>query len=412
MKYGLIGGKLTHSFSKTIHEQLGNNDYELLEISEENFHDYMIKRDFYAINVTIPYKEKIIPYLDFISPQAKRIGAINTVINKDGKLYGYNTDYDGLKALLKRLKVDCKEKKILILGSGGTSKTARVVIEDLGCRNYYFVSRTKTAQTITYQEAITIHNDCDIIINTTPCGMYPNTDCLPIHLHNFKKLEAVVDVIYNPLRTKFIVKAQNRKILAIGGLYMLVAQAFYASRLFQDKNLNEEQIDCIYHHLVQEKENIVLIGMPSSGKTTIGSMLAKRLHKEFIDTDELIKSRIQMEISEYFSKFGENSFRIVESQVIEEVSKRTNLVIATGGGVILKEVNIENLKENGKIVLLNRSLDNLIATSDRPLTATKEKLETCYFERKLLYKKFCDIVIDNNHDLTNAVDEIIERMKI
>ena len=412
MKYGLIGGKLTHSFSKTIHEQLGNNDYELLEISEENFHDYMIKRDFYAINVTIPYKEKIIPYLDFISPQAKRIGAINTVINKDGKLYGYNTDYDGLKALLKRLKVDCKEKKILILGSGGTSKTARVVIEDLGCRNYYFVSRAKTAQTITYQEAISIHNDCDIIINTTPCGMYPNTDCLPIHLHNFKKLEAVVDVIYNPLRTKFIVKAQNRKISAIGGLYMLVAQAFYASRLFQDKNLNEEQIDCIYHHLVQEKENIVLIGMPSSGKTTIGSMLAKRLHKEFIDTDELIKSRIQMEISEYFSKFGENSFRIVESQVIEEVSKRTNLVIATGGGVILKEVNIENLKENGKIVLLNRSLDNLIATSDRPLTATKEKLEMCYLERKLLYKKFCDIVIDNNHDLTSAVDEIIERMKI
>ena len=193
---------------------------------------------------------------------------------------------------------------------------------------------------------------------------------------------------------------------------MLVAQAFYASRLFQDKNLNEEQIDCIYHHLVQEKENIVLIGMPSSGKTTIGSMLAKRLHKEFIDTDEVIKSRIQMEISEYFSKFGGNSFRIVESQVIEEVSKRTNLVIATGGGVILKEVNIENLKENGKIVLLNRSLDNLIATSDRPLTATKEKLETCYLERKLLYKKFCDIVIDNNHDLTNAVDEIIERMKI
>ncbi|MFR7880970.1 MAG: shikimate kinase [Christensenellales bacterium] len=181
-----------------------------------------------------------------------------------------------------------------------------------------------------------LHNDCDIIINTTPCGMYPNTDCLPIHLHNFKKLEAVVDVIYNPLRTKFIVKAQNRKISAIGGLYMLVAQAFYASRLFQDKNLNEEQIDCIYHHLVLEKENIVLIGMPSSGKTTIGSMLAKRLHKEFIDTDELIKSRIQMEISEYFSKFGENSFRIVESQVIEEVSKRTNLVIATGGGVILK----------------------------------------------------------------------------
>ena len=154
--------------------------------------------------------------------------------------------------------MDCKEKKILILGSGGTSKTARVVIEDLGCRNYYFVSRTKTAQTITYQEAISIHNDCDIIINTTPCGMYPNTDCLPIHLHNFKKLEAVVDVIYNPLRTKFIVKAQNRKISAIGGLYMLVAQAFYASRLFQDKNLNEEQIDCIYHHLVQEKENIAV----------------------------------------------------------------------------------------------------------------------------------------------------------
>lgn len=412
MKYGLIGSKLTHSFSKVIHEKLGNYDYELLEISEENFHNYMLKKDFNAINVTIPYKEKVIPYLDIISPQAKKIGAINTVINKDGKLYGYNTDYYGLKALLGKLEINCKRKKILILGSGGTSKTTKAVIEDMGCNCYYFVSRTKTPQTITYQEAIKNNSDCNLIINTTPRGMYPNNKDLSIDIDKFKKLEAVVDVIYNPLRTKLIVKAQNNKIVAIGGLYMLVAQAFYASCLFQNKNLSEELMDDIYHNLMREKENIVLVGMPSSGKTTIGKMLARRLNKEFIDTDELIKAQIQMEISEYILKFGEGSFRIIESQIIEEVSKRMNIIIATGGGAILNAVNIENLKENGKIIFLNRCLDKLIATGDRPLTTTREMLETRYYEREPLYKTLSDLTIDNNHSLENAVDEIIEGMKI
>lgn len=412
MKYGLIGSKLTHSFSKVIHEKFGNYDYELLEISEENFHSYMLKKDFNAINVTIPYKEKVIPYLDIISPQAKKIGAINTVINKDGKLYGYNTDYYGLKALLGKLEINCKRKKILILGSGGTSKTTKAVIEDMGCNCYYFVSRTKTPQTITYQEAIKNHSDCNLIINTTPRGMYPNNKDLSIDIDKFKKLEAVVDVIYNPLRTKLIVKAQNNKIVAIGGLYMLVAQAFYASCLFQNKNLSEELMDDIYHNLMREKENIVLVGMPSSGKTMIGKMLARRLNKEFIDTDELIKAQIQMEISEYILKFGEGSFRIIESQIIEEVSKRMNIIIATGGGAILNAINIENLKENGKIIFLNRCLDKLIATGDRPLTTTREMLETRYYEREPLYKTLSDLTIDNNHSLENAVDEIIEGMKI
>jgi len=368
MKYGLIGSKLTHSFSKVIHEKLGNYDYELLEISEENFHSYMLKKDFNAINVTIPYKEKVIPYLDIISPQAKKIGAINTVINKDGKLYGYNTDYYGLKALLGKLEINCKRKKILILGSGGTSKTTKAVIEDMGCNCYYFVSRTKTPQTITYQEAIKNHSDCNLIINTTPRGMYPNNKDLSIDIDKFKKLEAVVDVIYNPLRTKLIVKAQNNKIVAIGGLYMLVAQAFYASCLFQNKNLSEELMDDIYHNLMRE--------------------------------------------SEYILKFGEGSFRIIESQIIEEVSKRMNIIIATGGGAILNAVNIENLKENGKIIFLNRCLDKLIATGDRPLTTTREMLETRYYEREPLYKTLSDLTIDNNHSLENAVDEIIEGMKI
>ena len=219
-------------------------------------------------------------------------------------------------------------------------------------------------------------------------------------------------MIYNPLRTKLIVKAQNNKIVAIGGLYMLVAQAFYASCLFQNKNLSEELMDDIYHNLMREKENIVLVGMPSSGKTTIGKMLARRLNKEFIDTDELIKAQIQMEISEYILKFGEGSFRIIESQIIEEVSKRMNIIIATGGGAILNAVNIENLKENGKIIFLNRCLDKLIATGDRPLTTTREMLETRYYEREPLYKTLSDLTIDNNHSLENAVDEIIEGMKI
>lgn len=405
--YGLIGEKLGHSFSKEIHESIQDYEYELIEIAREDFDSFLKEINFKALNVTIPYKELIIPYLDYISPKAKEIQAVNTVVNKNNKLYGYNTDYLGLKKLIEFNNIDLKNKKVLILGTGGTSKTASVVAKDLNAKEILKVSRNKKDNVITYDEAINNHNDCDIIINATPCGMYPNDDLI-MDISNFNNLEAVIDVIYNPLNSKLLREAKKKKIKAINGLYMLVAQAVYASYIFIDKEVEEEKIEEVYNKILKQKQNIVLIGMPSCGKSTIAKKLSKVFKKKVVDTDVLIEKKLKMPISSFLNKDNENEFRDIESEVVNEVSMQNNNIISTGGGVIKRLENIDKLKMNGIIFFIDRSLELLQTTSSRPLSSNINDLRNLYEQRYNIYVNCADYVIKNNDKLENVIKEIVE----
>jgi shikimate dehydrogenase len=405
MEYGLIGEKLGHSFSKIIHNELFSYNYELKEIKPEEFDEFMRKADFKAINVTIPYKEMVMEYLDEISEKAKEIGAVNVVVNDDGKLIGYNTDFLGLKGLIQKNNIDLKDKKVLILGSGGTSKTALAVCRDLGAQQAFRVSRSGGNGLITYDEAEKV--DADIIINTTPCGMYPNIEGAAIDIDKFDGLSAVVDVVYNPLNTDLIVKAKAKGIKAVGGLYMLVAQAIFAAEKFGFK-VKEEDFERVYNKIFKEKQNLVLIGMPTSGKTTIGKILSEELGREFIDSDEEIVEKIGMSISEFFEKNGEAEFRKIEAQVIKEIALKQGAVIATGGGVILNKRNIELLKMNGKVIFLNRPLDMLLTSEDRPLSSDRELLKKRFEERHEIYKASADVEIIADSDIKTNVQKVKE----
>ena len=404
--FGLLGEILGHSFSKEIHESINDYTYNLIEVSKDNFNSFMETKNFKAINVTIPYKELVIPYLSYIDPKAKQIGAVNTIINDNNKLYGYNTDYLGLKQLIIKNKIDFKNKKVLILGTGGTSKTAFVLSKDLGCTQVIKVSRRKSDETISYEEAKEKYNDANIIINTTPCGMYPNDDLI-IDLDNFNNLEAIVDVIYNPLNTKLIRAAKERNIKAVNGLYMLVAQAVYASYLFINKDVVESKIDEVYKKIKNNKLNISLIGMPSCGKTTISLELGKLLNKEVVDSDVLIEKEINMPISQFLNKDNENVFRDIESKVIDNISKQNNLIISTGGGVIKRKENIDYLRRNSIIIFIDRDLELLQTTSSRPLSNNKTDLQKLYNERYDIYVSSCDYIVKNNDELKSTIDEIL-----
>ena len=405
--FGLLGEKLGHSFSKEIHESINDYKYNLIEVSKDNFDKFMVDRNFNAINVTIPYKEMVIPYLSYIDPKAKEIGAVNTIVNNNNQLFGYNTDYLGLKKLIEKNNIIFENKKVLILGTGGTSKTAYILSKDLGCKEVVKVSRKQSESTITYDEAKNKFNDANIIINTTPCGMYPNDDLI-LELENFHNLEAIVDVIYNPLNTKLIREARKRNIKAVNGLYMLVAQAVYASYIFINKEVDENKIDEVYQKIKNTKLNISLIGMPSCGKSTISKMLGKLLNKEIIDTDDKIVEEIQMPISSFLNKDNESDFRDIESKVIDEVSKLNNIIISTGGGVIKRKENIDRLRRNGLIIFIDRDLHLLQSTSSRPLSSNKTDLEKLYNERYPIYKQSCDYIIKNNNNIEDVIKQIIE----
>lgn len=407
MKYGLIGEKLGHSFSKEIHEMLGYYKYEIHEVAKSDIDSFMKQHDFLGINVTIPYKETVIPYLDEISAQAASIKAVNTIVNINGKLIGHNTDYFGMLALIKRNKLDVNNKKVLILGTGGTSKTAYAVLSDLGARQILKASIIDEPGTITYEEANTIHNDVDIIINTTPVGMYPKNDGQIIDLDNFKNVIGVIDVVYNPLRTNLVLQAKTKNLIAEGGLYMLVGQAVYAAGIFLNKEIDLNIIDEIYEKIKNDKENIVLIGMPSSGKSTIGKILSEQLNKKLIDTDELIVNKINMSIAEYMKTHSEKEFRDIETECVKEAAKMSNVVVATGGGAILRAENVNALKQNGKLYFLKRNLELLTPTESRPFSSDMEALKKRYTERLPIYESVCDVVIDNNNEIFDAVKQIL-----
>lgn len=406
MQYGLIGEHLTHSYSCEIHSSIAGYSYELCEIAPNRLDAFMTKRDFIAINVTIPYKQAVIRYLDEISDTAKAIGAVNTVVNRDGRLFGYNTDFYGLRDLILSNGIELSGKKVLILGTGGTSKTARAVAASLGAKAIINVSRKKTDSTVTYDEAVSLHSDAQIIINTTPVGMYPNTYSTPIDLSHFKSLCGVVDAIYHPLRSNLVLTAEDLSVKACGGLYMLSAQAVYASEKFLDTQYDKSVIQKAYKNVLDQKRNIVLIGMPSAGKTTIGKRLSKLTGKKFVDTDSEIITKIGMPISDYFAKYGEAQFRRVECDVIKELSDKSGLVIATGGGSVLNADNRRHLKQNGIVLLLDRSLKNLMFTPDRPLSSDKDALKRLYEQRIEIYKATADVTINADKTINDTLNTI------
>lgn len=406
MKYGVIGEHLKHSFSKEIHNQIGDYDYIIKEIEPENLESFIKERDFLGINVTIPYKEKVIPMLDYVDKNARTIGAVNTVVNREGKLYGYNTDYSGMKALAERIGLDIKGKKVLIIGTGGTSKTATQVLKDMGAKKIIYVSNIEVDIACSYEEMYKYHTDCEVIFNTSPVGMFPKNEGVPLDLTKFPKLEGVLDVVYNPIRTNLVLQAKKLGLKAEGGLYMLGAQAVFASEHFMNTTYDKSICDSVYNTVLKGKNNIILVGMPCSGKSTVGKALAEMTGKAFVDTDAEIVKEIGMAISEYFEKNGEEAFRKVEESVIERISKDNNQIIATGGGAILKEDNVRRLKQNGLVYFLDRSLDLLCPTSDRPLSNTRETLEKRYNERYDLYNSCCDVRIDGNGTVKEVAEEI------
>ena len=389
-RYGCIGKRLTHSFSREIHARLADYTYDLIELSEEEIPAFFASKDFAAINVTIPYKQTVIPYLDHVSPIARRIGAVNTVVNREGRLYGYNTDYHGMTALIRRVGLQLQGKKVLVLGTGGTGKTACVVAADLGAAEVLTVSRRKRDGCADYEEAVTLHADAEIIINTTPAGMYPDCGSRPIDLTPFDRLEGVVDAVYNPLRTELVLDALDKGVPAEGGLYMLVMQAVAAAEKFLDTEIPSETADRVFRSVLASKENVVLTGMPGSGKSTVGRLLSIEDY-EFVDTDAEIEKRCGCSIRELISQRGETFFRDLESEVIREVSAHSGRIISTGGGAVLRPENVRCLKRNGCLFFLDASLSRLGETADRPLSNTREKLERLYNDRLPIYNATADL---------------------
>ena len=407
MQYGLIGERLGHSFSREVHALLGDYPYELLELSPEEVGDFMRARNFEAINVTIPYKSTVIPYLDGIDDAARAIGAVNTVKRVGNKLYGYNTDFAGLTDLVQRTGVDLRGLTVLILGSGGTAKTAQAVCRHLGAREILTVSRTAGEGVITYAEAYEKHTDADFILNATPVGMYPNQDASPIDLSRFPRLLGVVDVIYNPARTDFLLAAKARGIPAEGGLYMLVAQGAHASAIFTGKPIPSKKVEAVYRALAREKEHIFLIGMPGCGKSTVGRRLAKLLDRPFIDVDEEITREAGKPIPAIFAEGGETAFRDMEARVLREVCLHTRgAVIATGGGAILREENIHAMRRVGRIYFLDRDITNIRPSGDRPLSRDRESLAARYRERYPLYLQAADCHLLPDEDIEHRIETI------
>lgn len=414
MKYGLIGEHLGHSFSKQIQtriaeiENVKDYDYQLVELDKEEFKEFMEKKDFKGINITIPYKKDVIPYLDEMDESAKAIGAVNTIINVDGKLKGYNTDFGGFLYMVKAHNVHMEGKKVLIIGNGGACAAVKAVCKHENAKDIVIVSRSANRGAISYNEMYTSHLDADIVVNTSPVGMFPNIVNAPIDVSWFHKLECVLDVVYNPILTRLCFEAQEADIKRVIGLEMLIAQAKYAFEIFENMSFDDSIIDEIKKEMLKDRCNIVLIGMPSAGKTTIGKMLEEKLGKEFFDLDDMIIAKAGKSIPEIFQESGETGFRAIETEVAIEASKMNNKIIATGGGVVKHKVNMDFLRLNGITIFIDRDIDKLISSDpNRPLSSSKQALQQMYKERYPLYQKYATYVAVNNANIDETVDDIV-----
>ncbi len=404
MKYGVIGEKLPHTHSPAIHSLLGNEAYEKLELSKESLITFMENREFKGINVTIPYKEEVMKYCN-VSKEACEIGCVNTIVNRDGTLFGYNTDYLGVMFMLDHAGIEVEDKKVLILGSGGTSKTVQNVMKELGAREV-IVIRRKGQDNYTNLDS---HEDAQIIINTTPVGMYPHNERKIIDIDIFPQLEGVADVVYNPLRTNLILDCEDKGIKCTGGLSMLVAQAVYADFLFfpeKEASYSEADkkkiIEDVLDKIERELRNIVLIGMPGSGKTTIGKGLRDKMNLPFIDTDKEITKNTGKTPKVWIETSGEEKFRQIESEIVIKSGKKSGQIIATGGGSILLEENRRALRQNGTIVFISRPL-RLLSTKDRPLS---KDLKGMFVKRLPIYKQLADIEVKANKKVRSIIEEV------
>ena len=414
MKYGLIGEHLGHSFSKQIQtriaeiENVKEYDYQLVELNKEEFKEFMEKKDFKGINVTIPYKKDVIPYLDEMDESAKAIGAVNTIINVDGKLKGYNTDFGGFLYMVKAHNVHMEGKKVLIIGNGGACAAVKAVCKHENAKDIVIVSRSANRGAIGYDEMYTSHLDADIVVNTSPVGMFPNIANAPIDVSWFHKLECVLDVVYNPILTRLCFEAQEADIKRVIGLEMLIAQAKYTFEIFENMSFDDSIIDEIKKEMLKDRCNIVLIGMPSAGKTTIGKMLEEKLGKEFFDLDDMIIAKAGKSIPEIFQESGEAGFRAIETEVAIEASKMNNKIIATGGGVVKHKVNMDFLRLNGITIFIDRDIDKLMSSDpNRPLSSSKQALQQMYKERYPLYQKYAAYIAVNNANIEETVDDIV-----
>ena len=405
MEYGLLGEKLGHSFSPQIHRALAGYEYVLLPTPPEEVEPLLRGRNFRGLNVTIPYKRTVIPLCDEVEPRAAAIGAVNTIVNRNGRLMGYNTDIDGLIYLARRAGVDMAGKKVVILGSGGTSHTAQAAARALGAGEIVVVSRQGADN---YQN-LSRHADAQVLINTTPVGMYPHCGQAAVDLSDFPHLTGVLDVVYNPLRTALILAAEARGIPCSGGLPMLVAQAWRAAELFTGESIPESRVEAVLEDLTAAQRNVILIGMPGCGKTTVGKALAHRLGKDFVDVDEEIVREAGMSIPEIFAREGEAGFRRRESQAVRAAGSRTGCVISTGGGVVTRRENRDPLRQNGTIIHLLRDL-SLLPAAGRPISQ-QTPAEELWRQRKSLYAAFADAVIDNNGTLDNTLAQIERVLK-
>lgn len=406
LKCGLLGEKLGHSYSPQIHSMLADYEYKLFEKSPEELEDFLKSGEFDGLNVTIPYKKSVMPYCAELSPTAAQIGSVNTIVRRsDGSLYGDNTDAFGFENLIVHNGIEVKGKKALVLGTGGASVTAQAVLKNLGASEVVVISRKGEDN----YENIAKHADAEIIANTTPVGMYPNNGKAAVDLAQFPKLSGVLDVVYNPARTALLLQAEKLCIPCAGGLYMLVSQAKRSCELFTGNSIPDSEIDRIERVLSHQMQNIVIIGMPGSGKTAVSTMLAERLGRKIFDTDTIVSEKAGVTIPEIFAAQGEAGFRKLETEATAEVGKLSGNIISTGGGVVTVADNYELLHQNGVIVWIERDT-NKLARDGRPISLSSD-LNELYAARLPLYERFADIKADNNGDINDTVNAIMEMIK-
>ena len=411
MEYGLIASRLGHSYSKPIHEALCDYTYQLCPLpTEAEARAFLEQRAFKAINVTIPYKQLVMEYCDEIDDKARAIHAVNTVVNRGGKLCGYNTDYPGFCYMLDKHGIDLAGKTVLILGTGGTHNTTRAVAADRGAAQIYTVSRNAdpVKGTIDYTAAANI--DAQIVINTSPAGMYPEVGVCLLDIRGMRRLEAVIDAVYNPFRTELLLRAEEQGVPAYNGFEMLVAQAVYAAELFLSTPFADSAaaIDRVYRQLRQDISNIVLIGMPSSGKSSIGRQLAQATGKTLVDLDDEIEALSGKPIPDIFAEGGEALFRQWETKAVAKFAKESRQILSCGGGVIKTPGNVRLLRQNGTIVFIDRPVEALAVGGYRPLSKSPEALRTMEAERRPLYEAAADLTVQNNTTLRAATEAVLE----
>ena len=406
--YGLLGRKLGHSLSPQIHSLFGDYPYELFCRERGELDSFFADESIQAFNVTIPYKVEAFNRCDELSESAKKIGSVNTVIRRaDGTLYGDNTDYYGFSAMAKRYGADFKGKKVLILGSGGASLTVQAVARDCGAEKIVVVSRRGEEN----YGNISSHADADILVNTTPVGMFPNNGERLVDLKIFPKLSCVLDLIYNPMKTQLLFDAEELSVSCGNGLYMLAAQALRSAELFLGKSLDESLVDKVYESVKKNQQNIILIGMPGCGKTTAGKIIAEKLGRKFADTDEIIEEKTEKKIPQIFTENGEEFFRKIEAEAVKEIGKNLSAVIATGGGAVLKKENRDALKQNGTVVYIKKDL-SLLSLDGRPLSKNAGAVEELYRQRKDIYEFFADFTVEAGDSAEATAERVIECLSL